>query len=154
MEHYRLRKYRGPETWARVRKAYVAGESAPSVARRFDVGLSNLRRRAMAEGWTRKRIAERLDLKPVRGGRDAPPPGLEPLSAPPFEPPTIDPETAIVLGLLRANWLVSHGRATEAHALARAIEALERVWDAAAARQDIRDQNRRTAQADGKVGGG
>ena len=54
MEHHRLRKYRGPETWDRVRQAYVAGESAPSVARRFDVGLSNLRRRAMAEGWTRK----------------------------------------------------------------------------------------------------
>ena len=66
MEHYRLRKYRGPETWAQVRKAYVTGESAPSVARRFDVGLSNLRRRALAEGWTRKRIAVRMDLKPVR----------------------------------------------------------------------------------------
>ena len=76
MEHHRLRKYRGPETWVRVKAAYVAGESAPSVARRFDVGLSNLRRRAMAEGWTRNRIAEQLDLKPLRGGVDEPPPAL------------------------------------------------------------------------------
>jgi transposase len=74
MEHHRLRKYRGPETWARVKAAYVAGESAPSVARRFDVGRSNLRRRAMAEGWTRRRIAQQLDLRPVRGGADDPPP--------------------------------------------------------------------------------
>lgn len=76
MDHFRLRKYRGPETWAQVRKAYVAGESAPSVARRFDVGLSNLRRRAMAEGWTRARIDERLDLRALRGGADDPPPAL------------------------------------------------------------------------------
>ena len=76
MDHHRLRKYRGPETWARVREAYVAGESAPSVARRFDVGLSNLRRRALAEGWTRRCIAETLDLKPLRGGRDDPSPAI------------------------------------------------------------------------------
>lgn len=60
MEHHRLRKYRGPETWARVRAAYIAGEPAPSVARRFDVGLSNPRRRARLEGWTRNRVAEAL----------------------------------------------------------------------------------------------
>jgi hypothetical protein len=80
MEHHRLRKYRGPETWARVKAAYVAGESAPSVARRFYVGLSNLRRRAMAEGWTRRRIAPQLDLRPVRGGAADPPPALAALS--------------------------------------------------------------------------
>ncbi|MBF0664342.1 MAG: hypothetical protein IR159_02145, partial [Brevundimonas sp.] len=101
MKHHRLRKYRGPETWARVREAYVAGESAPSVARRFDVGLSNLRRRAMAEGWTRKKIAERLDLKPVRGGADAPEPGLKPLQteADVPDPSELDPEFAIAVSL-------------------------------------------------------
>tara|TARA_R110000787_G_scaffold123227_1_gene234178 strand:+ start:951 stop:1184 length:234 start_codon:yes stop_codon:yes gene_type:complete len=74
MDHHRLRKYRGPETWARVKAAYVAGEPAPSVARRFDVGLSNLRRRAMAEGWTRNRIAEALtSLDARRGSPDGAP---------------------------------------------------------------------------------
>lgn len=131
MEHHRLRKYRGPETWARVREAYVAGESAPSVARRFDVGLSNLRRRAMAEGWTRSRIAERLDLKPVRGGADDPPPALAALSliSETAEPPYVDPEVAVHRALRRAAWLLSQGQAAEATALMRAAEALERKWE-------------------------
>ncbi len=130
MEHHRLRKYRGPETWARVRAAYIAGESAPSVARRFDVGLSNLRRRAMAEGWTRNRIAARMDLKPVRGGADAPSPAIAPLAvleAEP-EPPWVDPEVASGRALRRMTWLVSEGRAAEARALAQAVEAMERMW--------------------------
>ena len=129
MDHYRLRKYRGPETWAQVRKAYVAGESAPSVARRFDVGLSNLRRRAMAEGWTRSRIAERLDLKPLRGGADDPPPALRALAeleALP-ETPRISADAAIMKAVRRAAWLVSQGQAAEAGALLRAAEALDRM---------------------------
>ncbi|MEJ6788782.1 hypothetical protein BrevBR_04465 [Brevundimonas sp. BR2-1] len=133
MEHYRLRKYRGPETWAQVRKAYVAGESAPSVARRFDVGLANLRRRAMAEGWTRNRIAERLDLRPLRGGADDPPPALMALAeleAMP-ETPRIDPYVALGKAVGRAAWLVSQGKAAEATALLRAAEALDRLkWAA------------------------
>jgi hypothetical protein len=133
MEHYRLRKYRGPETWEQVRKAYVAGKSAPSVARRFDVGLSNLRRRAMAEGWTRVRIAERLDLRPLRGGADDPPPGLTALAALEFLPevPRIAADAAIIKAVRRAAWLVSEGQAAEAGAHLRAAEALERMkWAA------------------------
>lgn len=61
MEHFRLRKYRGPETWTRVRKAYEAGESGPSCARRFDVGLANLRKKCRREGWSRCHQAERAD---------------------------------------------------------------------------------------------
>lgn len=131
MEHHRLRKYRGAETWVRVRAAYVAGESAPSVARRFDVGLSNLRRRAMAEGWTRNRIAEQLDLRPLRGGADDPPPALAALSlmTEAAEPPYIDPEIAVARALRRAAWLLSQGQAAEAMALVRAAEALDRKWD-------------------------
>jgi hypothetical protein len=98
------------------------------VARRFDVGLSNLRRRAMAEGWTRSRIAERLDFKPLRGGADDPPPGLAPLSpaGETAEPPWIDPKVAVSRALRRAAWLLSQGQAAEAMALMRAAEALER----------------------------
>ena len=61
MEHFRLRKYRGPEVWRRVREAYVAGESGPSLARRFDVGLANLRKKASREGWTRSAAAAEID---------------------------------------------------------------------------------------------
>jgi hypothetical protein len=130
MEHHRLRKYRGPETWARVKAAYIAGESAPSVARRFDVGLSNLRRRAMAEGWTRNRIAERLDRGLTRGGADDPPPALAALSlaGEAAEPPYVDPEVAVERAMRRAAWLVSQGQATEATALMRAAAALELRW--------------------------
>lgn len=136
MEHHRLRKYRGPETWAQVRAAYVAGESAPSVARRFDVGLSNLRRRAVAEGWTRSCIAARLDLKPARGAADDRPQGLAALSLTneTAQPPWVDPEVAIGRALRRVTWLVSEGRAAEAQALTKAVEALERLWDGASAR--------------------
>lgn len=140
MEHHRLRKYRGPETWAQVRAAYVAGESAPSAARRFDVGLSNLRRRAMAEGWTRTCIAERLDLKPVRGGAEPAPSALAPLAVltEQPEPPWVDPEVAIGRALRRVTWLVSVGRAAEARQLARAVEALERMWDGATVREVVK----------------
>ena len=61
MEHVRLRKYRGPEVWRRVREAYVAGESGPSLARRFDVGLANLRKKASREDWTRSAAAAEID---------------------------------------------------------------------------------------------
>lgn len=59
-----------------MRQAYIAGESAPSVARRFDVGLANLRPRAILEGWTRKTYARQIGLKPIRGGADEPDGGL------------------------------------------------------------------------------
>lgn len=126
MQHHRLRKYRGPETWARVKAAYIAGESAPSVARRFDVGLSNLRRRALAEGWTRNRIAETLDRGLIRGGADDPRPALaalidgEPIGL-------MDPEEAVRLAVLKAAWLVSQGRGVEATALIKAAEALQNM---------------------------
>jgi hypothetical protein len=124
MEHHRLRKYRGPETWARVKAAYVAGESAPSVARRFDVGLSNLRRRAMREGWTRNRIATRLDVGLVRGGRDDPFPAST-VTPPPEEPlGVMVPVEALRLAVLKAAWLVGEGRGAEACALLKAMEAL------------------------------
>ncbi|MFJ6023297.1 hypothetical protein ACIQC9_01700 [Brevundimonas sp. NPDC092305] len=129
MDHHRLRKYRGPETWKRVREAYVAGESAPSVARRFDVGLANLRRRAMAEGWTRKVIAKRLDLKPLRGGADDPAHALmsfADLDALP-DAPVVDPRAAMAKAVRRAAWLISRGQAAEATALLRAADALERL---------------------------
>lgn len=133
MEHHRLRKYRGPETWARVRQAYIAGESAPSLVRRFDVGYANLRRRARVEGWTRKAIAARLDLGPLRGGADDPAPALislADLDALP-EPPAIAPREAVARAVRRAAWLVSEGKAAEAAALLRAADALDRLaWAA------------------------
>lgn len=130
MEHHRLRKYRGPETWAQVRQAYIAGKSAPSLVRRFDVGYANLRRRARIEGWTRKVIAEKLDLRPIRGGADAPGGDLEGLAEWSDAPP-MNPHEALREAVRRAAGLLSQGKTAEATTLLRAASALEKLrWTA------------------------
>lgn len=137
MEHHRLRKYRGPETWARVRQAYLAGESAPSVARRFDVGLANLRRRAMLEGWTRKTYAAQIDAKTIRGGADEPGPALAALivTNDPAQLRPVEPRDALARAVRRAAWLLDRGMTDEAGALLKAAQALDRMSWAAGGRQ-------------------
>lgn len=131
MDHYRLRKYRGPETWAKVREAYLAGEPAPSVAQRFDVGLASIRKKASREGWTRNAMARRHDLKPVRGAPDGPPPAIgplpEPLNRPEAPTPPVDPEEAREAAIGRAAALLAQGRAAEASAQLKAAETLARL---------------------------
>jgi hypothetical protein len=105
MEHHRLRKYRGPKTWARVRAAYVAGEPAPSVARRFNVGLASLRRRALKEGWTRSRCG---------GGADDSLPGIGALNLDDDPEARMAPRDALERAAGRAVWLLAHDRAAEA----------------------------------------
>jgi hypothetical protein len=119
MEHHRLRKYRGPEVWKRVRQAYEAGESGPSVARRFDVGLANLRKKARENGWSRKHTAARLDqeLEPDRADIAAPP------------SPPVDPRQAVEEAMQRAGGLLVQGRGGEAQVLVRSAEALARLAD-------------------------
>lgn len=127
MDHYRLRKYRGPETWARVREAYCAGEPGPSVALRFDVGLANIRKKAAREGWTRRHVAEAIDLKPIRGEPDRPPPPWETPEPAAPEPPAPGPDVAVAKGLARASAALARGDAAGAVALTRAAEGLARV---------------------------
>lgn len=47
------RKIRPEAVWAEARKAWEAGETARSVARRYDVGVPALWKRREAEGWKR-----------------------------------------------------------------------------------------------------
>lgn len=132
MEHHALRKYRGPEVWARVRTAYLAGESAPSVARRFDVGLGNLRKRASAEGWTRSRAALRTDLKPERSaatGIPAATPADAGASSEPEAEYPVGTREALKRAAERAAWLIAEGRGAEAMVLVRAAEALSNLVD-------------------------
>lgn len=132
MDHYRLRKYRGPETWAKVREAYLAGEPAPSVALRFDVGLASIRKKASREGWTRHAMARRYDLKPIRGAPDGPRPAIGPLpdalnlAFEPNERPVRVVE-AVERAAARAAWLLSEGRAGEAEVLIRAAKSLSEL---------------------------
>ncbi|WP_298745679.1 hypothetical protein [uncultured Brevundimonas sp.] len=130
MEHFRLRKYRGPDTWRRVREAYAAGESGPSLARRYDVGLANLRKKASREGWTRSAVAAALDRElppqttPETGAvSEAGPAGVPPADGPePLDPPAVRRRAVD-----RAAALLAEGRAAEALAQLKAAEALARL---------------------------
>ena len=103
MEHFRLRKYRGPDTWRRVKEAYVAGESGPSLARRYDVGLHNLRKKASREGWTRSAVAAALD-------RELPP---EPAAAEAADAP-VDRQAALAACLDHAAAAMARGEGQRA----------------------------------------
>lgn len=128
MDHFRLRKYRGREIWAKVRAAYVAGEPGPQLAQRFDVGLANLRKKAMREGWTRRAASRDSDplilaTQPdLLGGPVADRAGAEDAAMPLGR--------AIATAVQRAASLVTAGRAAEATALLKAAEALSRHADA------------------------
>lgn len=62
----RPRKIRSEDTWQAVRRAWEAGETAASVARRFDVGLDNLWRRRASEGWRRREAPDPIP-EPMEG---------------------------------------------------------------------------------------
>jgi hypothetical protein len=122
MDHFRLRKYRGPEVWARVKEAYVAGEPGPQVAQRYDVGLANLRKKAQREGWTRRGAARASDplilaTQPSVLGAPAPDPTDGPA----------DPGEAFEAALSRAAAAIAAGRGAEAQGLLRAAETLARL---------------------------
>ncbi|WP_332660524.1 hypothetical protein [Brevundimonas sp.] len=48
-----------PDTWSLIRGAYLSGLSARTVAGRFGVSESALRKRAAREGWTKRAFAAR-----------------------------------------------------------------------------------------------
>ena len=51
-------KIRSGDTWDEVRRGWEAGETAASLARRYDVGLANLWRRRASEGWEQRSKAD------------------------------------------------------------------------------------------------
>lgn len=77
-------------TWEMIRAAYLSGLSAPTVAARFGVSVSGLRKRAQREGWTKRAQAD------WRGGIQVGPPspggpgfgvgGPSATAAPPWAP--------------------------------------------------------------------
>lgn len=71
-----------PQTWTLIRGAYLSGLSAPTVAARFGVTESTLRKHAAREGWTKRAFAA-TRASPWAG----PPPTSTPPSAPPSPPP-------------------------------------------------------------------
>ncbi len=131
MTERRIIKQRSPAVWARVKAAYLAGEPAASVARRFDVGLGNLRFKANAEGWTRKAVMaaaeQEAEAEDRRLAGEADVEAALPLPPPPEAPvPPEDLHEALEAATRRAASLLARGRAAEASALLKAAEALDR----------------------------
>jgi len=129
-------KQRSPAVWVRVREAYLAGEPAASVARRFDVGYGNLRYRANAEGWTRKAAMTDADVEIEAeetrlAGRADPlvPARTETLI-------DIDPEEASAAGIRHAAALIAAGRGSEALSLLKAVQGLAQTLEATSAPYD------------------
>ncbi len=137
MTQRRATKQRPQKVWDAARAAYLEGEPAASVARRFDVGYGNLRYRAHAEGWTRKAQmvaeAEREAEDAALLAGDGPPPpdswkpGSAGLTAPNpvtvFDPDCPDPDRATPSEALEATVR----RAARALALGHTREGLERL---------------------------
>ena len=124
-------KQRSPAVWARVREAYLAGEPAASVARRFDVGVGNLRFRANAEGWTRKAVMAAAETEAeaeairLAGRADTITSVAEAL-------PDIDPDEASAAGIRHAAALIAAGRGAEALSLLKAVQGLAQTLEATA----------------------
>ncbi|WP_428151876.1 hypothetical protein [Brevundimonas sp.] len=124
-------KQRSPAVWAKVREAYLAGEPAASVARRFDVGLGNLRFRANAEGWTRKAAMAAAETEAAAedirlAGRADP---VLPAAEAPID---IDPEEARAAGIRHAAALIAAGRGAEALSLLKAVQGLAETLETTA----------------------
>lgn len=81
-----------PQTWELIRAAYLSGLSAPTVAARFGVSVTALRKRAAREGWTKQAFARALGAR-TQGALVARPATL-PALAPEAE---LSPEAAIAL---------------------------------------------------------
>lgn len=57
----RVRYFPGPQVWALAQDAYLAGESAASIAGRLGLTVNGIRKRAARKGWTRTQAAEALE---------------------------------------------------------------------------------------------
>ena len=106
----RTRRNFPAETWAVVRDAYLGGETAESIARRLNMSVNTIRKRASRCGWTHAAHAKAIE-RAVEAGPVAP----------------IDLARARDAAVAHAAALLTEGRALEASAILRAAEALGRA---------------------------
>jgi hypothetical protein len=132
-------KFRGPETWALAKEAYLAGETCASIARRLDLTESAMKRRMRNEGWTRRDHAAALDALQVRRQAARTPAALQPAeaadlaAAAPTPPAAAGPPPDLTAAEL-ARWTVrqaaqalAEGRTADARALSAMAESLSRT---------------------------
>jgi hypothetical protein len=134
-------KFRGPETWALAKEAYLAGETCASIARRLDVGESAMKRRMKNEGWTRRDHAAALDALQVRRQRARTPAALQGAEAfgaeaaatqaarpePAEPPPDLSAAQLAQQAVRRAAQALTDGRTADARALSAMAESLSRT---------------------------
>jgi hypothetical protein len=128
------------EIWKLARIDYLMGETAAVVAKRYDIGIDNLRKRQITEGWTRKAMREagegpkseeevRLEAAARRelealSGRG----GGERRARPRFDLGlTWHPAPAMSQAAAEAARLIAEGRGKEAQVVIRAAESLGRL---------------------------
>jgi len=125
------------ETWGLIRGAYLSGLSAPTVAARFGVSVTALRKHAAREGWTKRAFAARQ-----AAARSAPFDAV-PAGDAPAGPGAGPPDEAAVLEAwrsplqIRPDDLARRALANAAHAL-KAGEGLNAVRLARAATEIAR----------------
>ena len=106
----RTRRNFPAETWAVVRDAYLGGETAESIARRLNMSVNTIRKRAGRCGWTHAAHARAIARAREDGSAAA-----------------IDLAGARDAAVAHAAALLGEGRALEASAMLRAAEALGRA---------------------------
>lgn len=104
----------GPQTWAIIREAYLAGASGASLAETYGCSLGTIRYRAVREGW------RRCDAETAVADRPAPAQVWSDA-----EPPT--PDQLIDLAMVAAMRALVSGRPSEAAAYVRVAEAVRRM---------------------------
>jgi len=126
-----------PQTWELIRAAYLSGLSAPTVAARFGVSVTALRKRAARQGWTKRDFA----AAQAPGGPPAP---LAPTATAPTHdialrveavaarqmvPLWEEPEAMARRALGHATRAISEGRGADAERLVRAARQLRELSD-------------------------
>ena len=120
-------KIRSPETWDLIRSAYVRGETAASLAERFDVTEDAIRNRARKEGWTKRAYAARMEGEPLAAAPPTRRAGA-PVDAPsPAAFPAVSASSVAEQAVAAAGRAIAEGRFMEAERLAKMAETLSRL---------------------------
>ena len=109
----------GPQTWALIREAYLAGTPAPHLSRTFGPHTDTIRKRAVREGWTRTAHAAAQER--------ARPPAV----APPDPEPPANPVAMLQAAVVRASVHLAAGQDAQADAALRRGETLARLAETA-----------------------
>lgn len=119
-------RYHGPEVWAVVREAYLAGESCAALADRFGMSQAAIRRRIWLEGWTKRSVVAARDAALLADVAAQAVRAADVEAQVASEAP-MEPLTAARAALDEAVKLIRMGRMSEAAGAARAADVVARA---------------------------